>query len=282
MDNGLNENEIIRNENQNENRNQDETQGMTQGESQGVGQSEIVLNEDASYGEEIIETPEKKKRGLVAGTFIGFFKFVWWLLRMFWKLLKAMWRHKITSLIFMALIAVAAVVLLMARCTRESDAPFDIDFGINKGIEITPNVLTEVKKIGQWEFLSISDEEMVDTVRKGFFTDDELIRIYYGTLRIGLDFSQCEGEWIRTDGDSIILDLPPVKLLDDDFLDETRTQPFIESGKWSNADRQALAERAKTAMRARCLTPENMERAQKTADLQLRQFLEKMLKNENK
>ena len=226
------------------------------------------------------DSPEeaKKKHGITVATIIGLAKLIWWLLRMLWKLLKGMWRHKIVSLIVMALVAVAVIALLMVRCTRESDSPFNIDLGINKGIEVTPNVLTEVKKIGQWEFLSISDEEMVDTVRKGFFTDDELIRIYYGTLRLGIDFSQCEGEWIRTDGDSIILDLPPVKLLDDDFLDETRTQPFIESGKWSNADRQQMAERAKAIMRERCLTPENLALAQKTADRQLRQFLEKIMK----
>ena len=174
------------------------------------------------------------------------------------------------------MLVVAVAVLTVVKCSRESDSSLGLDFGINKGIEITPNVLTEIKKIGQWEFLSISDEEMVDTVRKGFFTDDELIRIYYGTLRLGIDFSQCEGEWICTDGDSIILDLPPVKLLDEDFLDEARTQPFIESGKWTNADRQAMAERAKAIMRQRCLTPENMERAQKNADRQLREFLKKI------
>lgn len=220
--------------------------------------------------------PEKKKRGKLATVFIGIFKFIGWLLRMLWKLLKAMWRNKIVTLIITALIIVAIAVLMVVQCSRESDSAFSLDFGVNQGIEITPNVLTEIKKIGQWEFLSISDEEMVDTVRKGFFTDDELIRIYYGTLRLGIDFSQCEGEWIRTDGDSIILDLPPVKLLDEDFLDETRTQPFIESGKWTNADRQALAERAKVAMRNRCLTPENLERAQKNADRQLREFLKKI------
>ena len=195
---------------------------------------------------------------------------------MLWKLLKAMWRNKVATLIVMALLVVAVAVLTVVKCSRESDSSLGLDFGINKGIEITPNVLTEIKKIGQWEFLSISDEEMVDTVRNGFFTDDELIRIYYGTLRLGIDFSQCEGEWIRTDGDSIILDLPPVKLLDEDFLDEARTQPFIESGKWTNADRQAMAERAKAIMRQRCLTPENMERAQKNADRQLREFLKKI------
>ena len=222
------------------------------------------------------QEPEKKKHGKFVAFIIGLGKFIGWLLRMLWKLLKAMWRNKIVTLIITALIIVAIAVLMVVQCSRESDSAFSLDFGVNKGIEITPYVLTEIKKIGQWEFLSISDEEMVDTVRKGFFTDDELIRIYYGTLRLGMDFSQCEGEWIRTDGDSIILDLPPVKLLDEDFLDETRTQPFIESGKWTNADRQALAERAKVAMRNRCLTPENLERAQKNADRQLREFLKKI------
>ena len=64
--------------------------------------------------------------------------------------------------------------------------------------------------------------------------------------------------------------------VDEDFLDEARTQPFIESGKWTNADRQAMAERAKAIMRQRCLTPENMERAQRNADRQLREFLKKI------
>lgn len=222
------------------------------------------------------QEPEKKKHGKFVAFIIGLGKIIGWLLRMLWKLLKTMWRNKVATLIVMALLVVAVAVLTVVKCSRESDSSLGLDFGINKGIEITPNVLTEIKKIGQWEFLSISDEEMVDTVRKGFFTDDELIRIYYGTLRLGIDFSQCEGEWIRTDGDSIILDLPPVKLLDEDFLDEARTQPFIESGKWTNADRQAMAERAKAIMRQRCLTPENMERAQKNADRQLREFLKKI------
>ena len=228
---------------------------------------------------EPIAEEEKKKHGLAVVCIIGFAKFIWWILRMLWKLLKAMWRNKVVSLIVTALIAVAVCALFVVRCIGESDSPLSFEIGANQGIDKTPTLLTEVKKIGQWEFLSISDEEMIDTVRKGFFSDDQLTRIYYGTLRLGLDFSQCEEGWVSMEGDSVILNLPPVKLLDENFLDETRTQSFIESGEWTGADRQDMAERAKWAMRQRCLTPENLALAQQNAERQLREFFQKVIDN---
>jgi hypothetical protein len=137
-----------------------------------------------------------------------------------------------------------------------------------------------MKEIGQWEFLSISDEELVDTVRRGFFSDDELVRIYYGTLRIGIDFSLCDEKWIERKGDSIKVDLPPVQLLDENFLDETRTKSFFESGKWTNADRKAMADRAKALMRKRCLTKENMDLAQKNAEAQVNAFVKMIIRKQ--
>ena len=144
-----------------------------------------------------------------------------------------------------------------------------VGLGISDRIDVTPNVVEQMREIGQWEFLSITDEELVDTVRTGFFSDDELVRIYYGTMRIGIDFSQCDESWIEREGDSVKIDLPPVQLLDENFLDEARTQSFFEKGKWSNADRKAMADRAKQLMRKRCLTKQNMELAQKNANQQV-------------
>ena len=140
------------------------------------------------------------------------------------------------------------------------------------GIDETPSVVSQIREIGQWEFLSISDEEMQDTIRKGIFSDDELIRIYYGTLRIGIDFSQCTDEWIHQEGDSLRIELPEVTLLDENFLDEARTKSFIEKGKWTNADRQQLAVRAKEAMKKRCLSKENLTLAQQNAQRQVQAF----------
>ena len=41
----------------------------------------------------------------------------------------------------------------------------------NDGINITPEQIQSIRNIGEWEFLSISDEELVDTIRKGLLSD---------------------------------------------------------------------------------------------------------------
>lgn len=175
------------------------------------------------------------------------------------------------SMMLVALCVMAVVCAIVWMGYRMKDD--GIRLGFSDKIDDTPTIVEQVREIGQWEFLSISDEELIDTVRTGFFSDDELVRIYYGTLRIGIDFSQCDDKWIEKAGDSIKIDLPPVQLLDENFLDETRTKPFFESGKWSNADRKAMADRAKAAMRKRCLTKQNMEVAQKNAEQQVNAFV---------
>ncbi len=129
----------------------------------------------------------------------------------------------------------------------------------------SPVIVEKMRSIGQWEFLSVSDEELVDTIRHGFFGDEELARIYYGTLRLGIDLSEVEEKWIKMDGDTVRVTLPAVKLLDNDFIDEARTRPFIEDGKWTEADRAALTRKAIAAMRRRCLTKDNIRKAEENA-----------------
>ena len=141
---------------------------------------------------------------------------------------------------------------------------------------MSPTQIEEMRQIGEWEFLSIADEELVDTVRRGFFSDDELIRIYYGTLRLGIDLGEAREGWASEKDDSISVLLPRVRLLDDDFIDEARTRSFYESGKWSDADRQALYYRAAARMRTRCLTPENIRSAEENASRQFAQMIRSM------
>lgn len=190
----------------------------------------------------------------------------------FFKIGDAVNRLSMTLVALCILVAVGAIVWLGYKMKDNS-----LSIGINDKIDQTPTVVSQIREIGQWEFLSITDEELIDTVRTGFFSDDELVRIYYGTLRIGIDFSQCDEKWIERDGDSIKIDLPPVQLLDENFLDEARTKSFFESGKWSNADRKAMADRAKAAMRKRCLTDANMKQAQQIAEQQIKMFVGNVL-----
>lgn len=134
---------------------------------------------------------------------------------------------------------------------------------------LTPTQIRSIENIGEWEFLSVADEELVDTVRHGFFSDDELVRIYYGTLRIGIDLHKVSDNWLQPHGDSVHVTLPPVCLLDSNFIDEARTLPVFESGKWSNADRETLYQKARRAMLRRCLTPEHLKQAGDMAEEQI-------------
>ena len=135
-----------------------------------------------------------------------------------------------------------------------------------------------IEAIGEWEFLAISNEELVDTVRRGFFGDDQLVRIYYGTLRLGINMKDVKEGWIQANAekDSIVCTLPPIRLLDNNFIDEARTRSFFEEGKWTGADRQALYDRACAQMKKRCLTPANIRIAQRNARQQFRDMFKAM------
>ena len=151
-----------------------------------------------------------------------------------------------------------------------------ITIGTDNRIELTPTQIQSMKAIGEWEFLSVSAEEMVDTVRKGIFRDDELVRIYYGTLRLGLNMHRLQQGWIKVEGDSVAMTLPKIGLLDKDFIDEARTKPFFESGKWKPEDRDALYRKAYTQMMNHCLTQENLQAAEHNAEEQLHNMMRSM------
>lgn len=152
----------------------------------------------------------------------------------------------------------------------------EINIDADQHIDITPNQIESIRAIGQWEFLAISNEELVDTIRKGIFSDDHLARIYYGTVRLGIDMQKMDSTWITTQGDSITLWLPRPALLDNDFIDEARTKSFHESGRWTARDRETLYRRAQQRMLRYSLTPQNIETARQNGDVQMRRLMQSM------
>lgn len=171
---------------------------------------------------------------------------------------------------FAGVIILLVLVITLWRCSNGSS-------DVQKGhFEITAVQVQKLKDIGQWEFLSISDEELIDTVRHGFFGDDRLTRLYYGTLRLGIDMGKTGENWITTDHDTVKIVLPEVGLLDENFLDEARTRAIYESGKWSEADKAMLTIRAAEAMKTQCLTPQNISSAEQNAAAQFTTLLHSM------
>ena len=164
------------------------------------------------------------------------------------------------------LIAIIAIVFWLKSAFKGNY----LELGTNDNIEPTPTQIQSIRDIGEWEFLSVSAEEMVDTVRKGFFSDDELVRIYYGTLRLGINMQNLSEDALRVQGDTLQVTLPKVGLLDKDFIDEAKTKSFYESGKWSPQAHDALYRKAQSQMLLHCLTKENVNAAQSNAESQLR------------
>lgn len=172
-------------------------------------------------------------------------------------------------------IAIAVIVLVVVgffwlRNLTKND---HLDFGADEEIDITPTQIQSIKAIGEWEFLSVSAEELVDTTRKRLFINDELARIYYGTLRLGVNMQHTKPKWIEAQGDSVTIILPPIVLLDKDFIDEARTKPFYESGTWSPEDREALYKKAYKMMTQHCMTKENMDAAETNGREQFRNMM---------
>lgn len=203
------------------------------------------MENDKNYG--------KRKRSLTARLFAGIS------------------RLKLYAAITILLLAVIAAAYLVRSCRNDS-----MTVHVDDKINLTPTQVKEMKEIGEWEFLSIEDEEMVDTTRKRLFKDDELIRIYTGTLRLGIDLAEAKDDWITTDGDTLRVTLPPIKLLDEDFIDEAKTQSFFESGSWSDKARDDMYHRAKEKMKQRCLTKENISSAEDNAMKQFFQMFKAM------
>ena len=172
----------------------------------------------------------------------------------------------------LGLVAVIVVAGLVWRLVSEvKDASLEV-VSDNK-IDITPEVVQSIKSIGEWEFLSIADEEMVDTIRKGIFIDDHLVRIYYGQLSLGVNMQKVGPRWIEAVGDSVMVTMPQVELLDNDFIDEARTKSFYETGKWTAADREAMYRRAYSLMKRNCLIPKNIRTAEINAETQMQNIM---------
>ena len=178
------------------------------------------------------------------------------------------------ELLVKALMLVAIIIFLWWLLIAEKDNHVSVE--VDDGINITPEQIQSIRDIGQWEFLSISNEELVDTVRKGLFSDDQLVRIYYGTLRLGVDLSKTKNNWISAHGDTVVVTLPKVGLLDKEFIDETRTKAFYESGRWTARDREALYRKANRQMLSHALTKQNLKTAEANAEDHVRQMMKTM------
>lgn len=163
---------------------------------------------------------------------------------------------------WLVLLALVVAAFVVHRCEKDPPA---LTVEHTKAIDTTPEEIRRIREIREWEFLSVSTEELVEAYEAGTFADKQLARIYTGTLRLGIDMSRAGDNWFTARGDTAVLRLPDVGLLDDRFIDETRTRAFYEKGSWPARELDRLYERARTAMLRRHLTQANLDEARRSA-----------------
>lgn len=117
--------------------------------------------------------------------------------------------------------AVAAIVIAITYIYIgiKENSPIHLEVERNTRIDLTPEQILSVRDIGQWEFLTINTEELVEWQRSRTLTTDRLTRIYQGTLRLGIDMSKASDDWFTSLPDSTAqLILPHAALLDNNLL----------------------------------------------------------------
>lgn len=174
--------------------------------------------------------------------------------------------NKILRYWWIAAIAIIALAAFFLYKEVREHPPVQLKVEHNTRIDLTPEQIQSVRDIGQWEFLTINTEELVEWNRHRTFGNDHLTRIYQGTLRIGIDMNQASEQWFTSLPDSTAhLQLPHIALLDNKFIDEARSRSFYERGIIPPEARDQLYTQAREKMKQRCLTPQNMQTAERTA-----------------
>lgn len=200
--------------------------------------------------------PQEKSR-------LGCWSALWWCVK---KIVKH-WR---ITLIVIALAFIAYGGMVVYRNLTSTDTAVD------KPIAQSPEEIVHLRSIGQWEFLSVESEELVERHHTGLMSDRDLICIYRGTLRIGVDLRKLPEDWVEVKGRNAIVHLPQPSLLDENFLDESRTTVFMEQGLFRAEEREAMIAEAKNKMKQRALTTDNLSIARRNAESQFQKLFHAM------
>lgn len=234
-----------------------------------TAQSSEVADKNAEEGEnipakiaspaEVIATPPSPPLPPDGKSKRGCWSILWWCL-------KAMVRHwRITLFVLLVALIGYGAMVAYRTLTNSNDA-------VEKPIEQSPEEIVRLQAIGQWEFLSVEAEELVERHYSGLMSERDLVCIYRGTLRIGIDMRKLPSDWVEMQGRNAILHLPQPTLLDEDFLDESRTTVFFEQGVFRPEERDAMRTEAKDKMKQRAMTAENLSIARRNTEAQFQKL----------
>ncbi|WP_288152703.1 DUF4230 domain-containing protein [uncultured Prevotella sp.] len=184
--------------------------------------------------------------------------------------MKTYGKIKLAAVVVVCLIVMVAV-LCMCHAAKSVTAGHQTEVVVTP----TPVNLDSIRAIGQWSFLTVEMDEVVDTVDRGLFSSDRISVAYHGTLHYGINVAEARPGWVTIVGDTAVtVVLPPVRLLDDRFLDERNVKVYEGRDDMDFINkptvRAALVRKAKAAMIRR--GRENIPEARGKAEAEVRRI----------
>lgn len=149
-------------------------------------------------------------------------------------------------------------------------------------VSSTKAVIDSIRSIGQWELMSLDVQTEVDTVCDAWFglRHNRLTRRYHGRISLGIDLSQLPSSPslppLRGDRGGAWVCLPPVKVLDENFIDESLTELIVcddSDMEQSPEIRRDMLQRARQKMLKEVVTPARLAECDDKAHQELDRLL---------
>jgi len=222
-------------------------------------QEVTTAKEDTANAVETVAPPAPPRKD--NGCLLAVLGALWWIIKFIFR----KWRFTLAVLLLAALGYVGY---------RVKKVYFDGEglFATTPAIDTTPEEIRALRNIGQWEALSVDTEELVEKNENSLLSSKQMVCVYRGTLRLGIDMAKVTDKWCNVQGKTVTLHLPEVELLDNEFINDTRTTVFVQEGNWSADAKQQMRTQAAEAMKKRALSAENLSLARRNAEAQFRQL----------
>ena len=166
-----------------------------------------------------------------------------------------------------AFLSIAAATYFALRHVTRHD---EVAIVQEEQVDETPALVDSIRAIGEWQLTYLDIETQIDTVRSRWLglVHDKVVRRYYGHVSLGIDMQKLSADWYYRHGDSISLTLPKVRILDQNFIDESRTKLVEADDDEFEQDpqtKQDMLDRAHRIMLQRASTHEVLSKAERQA-----------------
>jgi len=154
--------------------------------------------------------------------------------------------------------SVLTIIIVAGAIISHTSASL-FNYLFDERVEVGHIQISDISKTEKLKVLTMYKEVIVSQYKQEhgrfFGTNDYQIHsIYPGRVDLGFDLSKCDENWISMSGDTAIVSLPAVEILNKDkwLIDETKKQTPIEDGKWYAADYDKMAHRANALIIRNC------------------------------